>query len=353
MSLPAAAVSSRPPAPPPGLSRHQKATIIVRLVQSEGIELSLAELPDDLQVALAQEMAGMRHVTRATLRDVVSEFVTELEELGLAFPRSVPNALSVIEPSISDTAAEKIREFASGGKVDDPWAVVNTLTVEKMAEILDGESIEICAVAMSKLDVAKAAELMGQFPGERSRRIAYTMSRTNMISPSVVKRIGNALVDQIRSEPKSAFPDPPAARVGSILNFARASTRDDVLAGLIDEDEVFGTAVKKEIFTFKDIRSRVDPRDVPRVLRDVDNDVLITAMAAANALEAESESVTFLLENMSQRLGAQLQEDMAALGKVKEKDAEDAMNAVVAAVRTLQENGEIAAVMPDEEEDDA
>ena len=179
------------------------------------------------------------------------------------------------------------------------------------------------------------------------------MSRTNMIAPQVVKRIGTALMDQVNAEPKSAFSDEPATRVGSILNFARAATRNDVLEGLFDEDQEFGEAVKKAIFTFADIRSRIDPRDVPRVLRDVDGDMLTKAMSAANFMEEESKSVEFILENMSQRLASSLREEMEDFGKVKEKDAEEAMNAVVSVIRDLQERGEIAVVVPEEEEEAA
>ena len=44
----------------------------------------------------------------------------------------------------------------------------------------------------------------------------------------------------------------------------------------------------------------------------------------------------FILSNMSQRMAQGLREEMAARGRVKEKDAEDAMNQIITAVRQLE-----------------
>jgi len=83
MNLPLPVQDASAPRKTTSFSRQQKATIIVRLLQSEGIALSLSDLPEDLQIALAQEMSAMRHVNRTTLQSVVTEFVDELDDLGL------------------------------------------------------------------------------------------------------------------------------------------------------------------------------------------------------------------------------------------------------------------------------
>ena len=52
----------------------------------------------------------------------------------------------------------------------------------------------------------------------------------------------------------------------------------------------------------------------------------------------------FLLENMSQRMAVALREDMAARGKVKEKDGEEAMAAVITAIRALEATGDLTLI---------
>ncbi|MEL7114075.1 MAG: FliG C-terminal domain-containing protein [Pseudomonadota bacterium] len=340
MSLPAAALPNAM-STPGGLNRQQKATIIVRLLQSEGVELSLADLPDDLQIALAEEMSAMRYVNRSTLQSVVSEFVEELGDLGLTFPRSVPRAIDALTPSLSESATLRLRQAAGVDAPDNPWEWISEHPVEKLIPLIGDESVEVAAVALSKLTVTKAAEILGMLPGEQARKIAFTMSRTADVSPQVVQRIGEAMVSELQSEPPKAFAAAPANRVGSILNYARSATREDVLESLYSEDQEFGEAVRKAIFTFKDIRTRIDPRDVPKIVRDTDGLTLAKAFAAAAQAEEDVAAMEFMLENMSQRVAAQLREEADGIGKIKEKDGEAAMNEVISAIRLLAETGEI------------
>jgi flagellar motor switch protein FliG len=88
-------VPSAPAAPPSragALTRKQKAAIIVRLLANEGADVPLAQLDDNLQAELTQQMGRMRYVDRVTLQDVVTEFATELDSIGLACPGGLAGA---------------------------------------------------------------------------------------------------------------------------------------------------------------------------------------------------------------------------------------------------------------------
>ena len=54
------------------LSQREKAAIVVQFLLSEGADLSLADLPDDLQTMLARQFGQMRHVDRSTLAAVIA-----------------------------------------------------------------------------------------------------------------------------------------------------------------------------------------------------------------------------------------------------------------------------------------
>ena len=136
----------------------------------------------------------------------------------------------------------------------------------------------------------------------------------------------------------------PVERVGAILNFSPSTTRDDVLDGLDKEDREFANEVRKAIFTFVNIPERIDPRDVPKITREVEQTVLITALAAAQGKEKETKAAEFILSSMSQRLAQQMRDEMETLGKVRAKDGEDAMNEVVTAIRAMEADGKLMLV---------
>lgn len=334
-------------APPSTLDRRAKAAIVVRLLLNEGADLPLEDLPEELQARLTHQMGSMGLVDRATLDAVVEEFADILEGVGLSFPKGIAGALSALDGKISPQTAARLRKEAGVRQSGDPWERLRSMPVEDLVRIAEQESTEVAAVLLSKLDTPRAAELLGKLPGPLARRITYAVSQTGSVTPDAVDRIGLSLAAQFEDKPPAAFADEPGARVGAILNVSAASTRDDMLTGLDETDAAFAERVRRNIFTFAHISVRVRPKDVPAVVRAVEADTLVTALAGATD-EQNSGVAEFLLGNMSQRMADNLREEVGDRGKVKPKDAEAAMNAVVGAIRQLVEQGEIEMVDPDE-----
>jgi flagellar motor switch protein FliG len=351
ITRPPAARGAVEPAPlrPRELSKAQKAAIIVRLLISEGETLPLAKLPEDIQTALTQEIGALRVVDRETLETVVREFVADLEAVGLAFPGELGKAIDLMDGHISTTAADRLRRMADRSLGADPWERIGSLPPDYLLGILQEESLEIAAVLISKVPVSKGAELLSRLPGERARRLAHAVSLTDRIDPETVRKIGSALVMQLSEKPRKAFNADSATRVGALLNQAPAATRDSLLDGLEAEDAHFAEQVRKAIFTFVHIPARVSPRDVPVLVRNVDQPTLITALAACTTRETLA-TREFIMNNISQRLAETLLEDIMALGKVREKKGEEAMAAIIATIRDLEAKGDINLIVPEDEE---
>jgi len=125
-----------------------------------------------------------------------------------------------------------------------------------------------------------------------------------------------------------------------------------VLSGLEETDQILATAVRKAIFTFANIPERVTPRDIPRILREVDADSLLIAMAGAEA-SGFGAARDFVLENMSGRMADQLREDMEEAGKIKPAQADEAMSAFVAAIRDMEGRGDLVLVIEEDDEEDS
>ena len=330
------------------LTAREKAAIIVRLLLAEGTKLPIHTLPDHMQSALAEQMSLMRLVDRSTLGRVVAEFLEQLEQVGLSFPGGIEGALAIMDGHISTTAASRLRRLAGASSKVDPWDRLMSLPLDDLLPILEMEGTEVAAVMLSKLPVPKAAELLGRMPGDRARRVAYAVSMTGNVDPETVRRIGQALAAQVDSVPPKAFDTGPVERVGAILNVAGALTRDDVLIGLDEADKGFADLVRKAIFTFVHIPTRLNPRDVPKLVRAVDAPVLVTALTAAQASPALEAAVEHILANMSQRMAQSLREEIASRGKVKDKEGDEAMGQVVVAIRTLEAAGDLVLTTPED-----
>ncbi len=333
------------------LGSKAKAAIVVRLLLNEGADLPLEDLPDELQGRLIQQMGSMGLVDRDTLTAVIEEFAAKLDGIGLAFPKGLAQALSEMDGKISPQTAARLRKEAGVRQAGDPWARLRAMPLEDLVAMAKAESTEVAAVLLSKLDTAKAAAMLGELPGPLARRITYAVSQTGQVTPEAVDRIGLSLASQLDDKPILAFDDDPGARIGAILNQSAARIRNDMLTGLDETDTEFATTVRKSIFTFAHIPARVAARDVPKVVKAADPDVLVTALAAATDDET-APAAAYLLDNMSSRMADNLRDELQEKGKVKTRDGEAAMTELVGAIRSLEQDGDLTLIAPEGDEGD-
>jgi flagellar motor switch protein FliG len=109
--------------------------------------------------------------------------------------------------------------------------------------------------------------------------------------------------------------------------------------------------VRKAIFTFANIPARIAPRDIPKDIREVNQALLVIALAAASAGNLVA-SADYILENMSSRMADSLREEMDEAGKIKAKDGEEAMSAAINAIREMEARGDLLLVAEEEEEEE-
>ncbi|WP_238928593.1 FliG C-terminal domain-containing protein [Alexandriicola marinus] len=336
----------------PRLSRRRKAAVIVQMLLADGQKLSLSSLPEDVQLNLTRELADLRIVDRETMQKVAREFARDLERVGIAVPGGVEAALKRLADQISPTTAARIRsELAESDQ--DPWSQIVALSAQDLVPVMEEESTEVAAVVMSKLPVGKAAALLGLLPGEMARRITYAMSQTSDVRQDAVQRIGAAIARSHCAKPAPVFESPPPKRVGAILNSSVAATRDHVLEGLSSDDPGFADEVRKSIFTFADIPERISTPDVPKITRDIEDAVLVTALTAALAAGGDlAQAAEFILSNISQRMADALREEIADKGRIRRAAGEEAMGDVVRAIRAAADSGELTLIEVEQEDED-
>lgn len=333
-----------------GLSRRQKAAVIVRLLLDDEDAASLSRLNTNSQTLVAEAMASMEIIDRQTRDAIITEFCDNLEAVGLTFPGDLDGTLAMLGGKLSDASADHLRRMAAVSGHGDPWARISALPADAIEKLANSEAVELVALMLSKLPVERASEAFVALPRDRARAVAAAMSMTSGVSQQALQRVGLILLQAAESVPKPAISTPAAERVGALLNFATADLRDDVLGALEEQDQGFAGGVRKAIFIFAHIPTRIEPKDIPRVTRQVDQAVLVRALAAT--APEDIETANFILDNLSQRMAEGLREERDTLGKLRARDIEDAMNEVVAAIGKMTELGELTLIQPLDEEED-
>lgn len=326
------------------LSQRQKAAVIVRLLLDDDEAVSLARLDSEAQTRLAEEMAGMDLVDRQTRDAVISEFCDRLESVGVTFPGDLDGTLAMLGGRLSEASTDRLRLRAAMSGRGDPWLRIAALPKDSILALAQREATEIVALLLSKLPVSTASDLFGSLPRDRARRVAQAMSMTGGVSPDALRRVGLILLQAVEALPHPAIDTPAADRVGAMLNFATADLRDEVIDSLEQQDAGFAEGVRRAIFIFAHIPARILPRDVPRIIRELDQPVLIRALSAD--APGDAEAAEFILSNLSQRMADGLREEIEGLGQLRPREIEDAKAEVIAAIRRLEADGELALILP-------
>lgn len=333
---------------PASLTQTQKAALIYRVLETEGMAPPLERFAEPARSLLAAELAAVDGLDPAVVSGVVSEFLTVLDRPApvAAAPPPLPEPGPIPMPMSAPLPGDAPVEAPPQ---DDPWDRVLALDADELIPLLEAEAPEVGAVILSKLRVSHAADLLGRLPGPLARRIAHGVSRVSNIAPDVVAIIGESLA-RAQGEPRQmAFSEGPVERVGAILNSARALTRNDVLTGLDETDPDFAEAVRRSIFTFSNIPSRIAPRDIPKIVRQLDQRVLVTALAGVGEDAELAASAEFILGGLPQRMRDALSAEIAETGEVREADAERAMAEIVGTIRGMEDAGEIYLVAGDDD----
>lgn len=331
---------------PRRMGQQQKAAVIVRLLLGQGVSPGVQRLSSDHQLRLAHVISGLGNIDRNTLFDVVREFTAQIDNLALSFPDGLAETLELLEPHLGEGALKALRISAERSDGNDPWARVAKQPLARLAPLLESESAEVCAVLLSKLTVAKAAELLAELPEDRGEILAHTVALTETIKPELVETIGEHIARVLEAVPPQAFSKTAAERVGAILNSSPQSAREKMLDGLTNRDAPFAKEVRKSIFAFNHIPMRLEPVDVPIVVRKADAKSIIVAFAAG--LTAAPLTVEFMFENMSKRLAEQMRDEAEGLGSPKPEEGEAAMADLVRTIRDLESSGELKLLPPPE-----
>lgn len=332
------------------LTPRQKAAVIVRLLAEDEGLAGLDQLDGETQSLLAEEMAGMNLIDRQTRDNVVSEFCDQLESVGIVFPGDLDGTLQMLEGKLSADTADRLQRLSAMMGRSDPWVRIAKLPKETLLLLANNEAPELVAAMLSKLPVSLASEVFSGLERERARIIAQTVALAGEQGPQSMKRIGQVLLQAADTLPDTSKTPKISGHMGEMLNFASADLREEVLDVLRDEDEDFAESVRRAIFIFAHIPDRIAAKDVARVVREVDQSVLIRALSGT--AEEDVRAADFILSGLSQRLAGTLREEIETQGKVSQKQVEKAGAEIIAVIRRLVSEDELKLISTDDDEEE-
>lgn len=334
------------PVPYRRLTRPEKAAIVLGVLGAEGAAPLIQMFDEETLACFATAMARLDRVPPDTVAATVAEFLSEMDVMEASVSGGLPRAREMIESHVTEAALARILDDAEMPSVHNVWQKLAKVDDAALAEFLASEHPQTAAVVLSKMPPEHSARVLGLLETERACETIVGLTRVTSLDPKVIEAIGRSVSrDFLAHQRRAGSVFKPAERIGAIMNFAPGEMRQSVMGYLEQENPDLAARIKATMFTFADIPDRIEKRDVTAIIRTIDGEVLLKALAGAE--ESAPETYEFILSSISSRVAEQVREDLAELGKVKVRDGETAQNLILKAIRDLQDAGELKMIEKD------
>ena len=327
------------------MTGKQKAAV---LLVSLGPDLSsevFKHLREEEIEDLTLEIAGLRRI-QPELRDQVLE---EFNELVLARQYlehgGIEYARELLEKALGHNKAEDIINRLTASLQVRPFDFARKTDPGQLFNFIQNEHPQTIALILAYLQPEQAGLILSSLPPELQVDVAKRLAKLERTTPEVLREIENTLEDRL-----SAFAVDDYTIAGGIevtvdiLNLVDRATEKSILDTLEGDDPELAEEIRKRMFVFEDIIA-LDDRSIQKVLREVDSKDLALALKTAS-----EEVASRIYKNMSKRAEEMLKEDIEYMGPVRLRDIEETQLKIVAAIRRLEETGEIVIARGGEDE---
>ena len=315
----------------------RKAAIMLIQLGRDSAAQVMSYLSDTEVEQLSAEISRLDTITAKETAEVMEEFQelmrahAHINQGGFAF------AQSLLEESMGGDRAREIMGRLHAAAVQAPFQFLHRADPAQLRSFIADEHPQIVALILAHMTPDKASLLMSGLPAYQQAIVAHRIAVMDRTSPEVVRTVESILERKL----SSMLISQESSRVGGIDSLVNVINRSDrptersIVEGLESLDPVLADEVKSRMFMFEDIVN-LDDRSVQQVLRQID------AGDLALALKGVSDTVrNKITQNLSSRAAENLLEEVELLGAVRLAQVEEAQQAIIRAIRQLEEQGQI------------
>jgi flagellar motor switch protein FliG len=318
------------------LNGLQKAAVLCTVLGAEAAAKVTQQLAQEEVEAISFEIARMGRVERDLADAILNEWIELMVAADSLATGGIEFAREVLERAYgASKAAAMLKRIQTQLQDTAGLHLLRNADPTQLGSMLRGEHPQTIALILAHLQPAQTANVLKELPPEQGAEVVYRMARMEKVSPEMLQLIERSMwtEDLTPSQGLSASGGPQA--VAAILNIMPASLEKQLMEGVQHRDAALCEQIRNLMFVFEDIAS-IDDRSIQRVLREIEGKELALALKGSSPeLQAK------IMGAMSQRAVASLKEEMEMMGPTKKRDVEAAQANVVAAVRRLEEAGEI------------
>jgi flagellar motor switch protein FliG len=319
-----------------GIGVRKAAILLVQLGRERAAEV-LGKLTEAEVESITGEIARLDLISAAETDAVLTEFRDMMTARAHMAQGGLSYAHQLLEESLGAERAAEIMERLNAAAVQMPFQFLHRADPAQVRSFIAEEHPQVIAVVLAHMPADKASLLLSGLPPEQQAKVAHRIAVMDRTAPDIIRSVESVLERRLSSMLQPA----EVSRVGgmdplvNIINRSDRSTERQIVEGLEALDQELADEVRSRMFMFEDIVT-LDDRSVQQVLRQVETDVLATALKGV--AQSVRDKVT---SNLSERAAENLLDEIQVLGPVRLSQVEEAQQGVIRTIRELEEQGQI------------
>ena len=313
------------------------AAVIMMLLGDEQAASLLTRLEPEELALVGAKMCNLDEIGPEAITSAIMNFVRNAESQSLPTGERPAHVRRVMTRAVGDVKANNLMQRIAPDANCPTVELARWLSPEALLALVEGEHPQAIAVLLLMIEAEPAAEVLSALPDETQPDVVGRVAKLGPVSAHAVEMLESVLKRRISEQFGSEAIEMGGVRQAAELINAAAGNFSKIVLPIISENDAdLAKAIENELFTFEMLFD-LDAMAMGRLLRDVENEVLVDALKGL----PEDERTPFFAA-MSSRAADGVKDEIEMRGKLKRADVDKAQRAVIAKARELADAGEIS-----------
>ena len=312
------------------------AVFVMLLDDGEAAGLLSRLEPEELE-RIGMAMCALGELEPRRIAIAIAGFVAEAANETLPAQPRAAQLQALLTRAVGEVKAANLMQRIAPDNRPRSVELARWLAPPVVAGLIEEEHPQVITVLLLMLEPAVAAQVLSALPPVLQPQVVERIARFERVTVEAVEMLDGLLSARIaRRFGKAALELGGLHDAANLINLAHRDVGQSVMPAIEVRDSALARAIEEQMFTFEMLYA-LDPQNMGRLLRDVENSDLVIALKGLG----EAEQAPFFAA-MSSRAADGVRDEMELLPRLKRDEVLAAQRRIVETARQLRDSGEIA-----------
>lgn len=322
---------------------ERSAVLLLSIGENDAGEIMRHMSPKEVQ-AVGEAMASIGGVSAEQVGEILDEFAESLGDYTSLGVGSEDYLRKVLTNALGEDKASALLDRILMGRNSKGLDALKWMEPRAVADIIRLEHPQIIAIVLSYLEADRAADVLSALPENMRVDVVMRIASLDGIQPSAINELDDMLEQQFSGNSENIKTSSVGGlrTAANVMNYLEPGIENEIMEVVKEADMEMAEGIQDLMFVFDNLAD-VDDRGIQALMREVQSDILITALKGADVAVKDK-----IVKNMSRRAAEMLEDDLENKGPVKLSEVENAQKEILSIARRMADAGDINLKSSDE-----